>query len=166
LWHRGGHMPVIMKFTPRNQPKSLVGISLHMERSLWKDWIVHLCVIDLGQNLQAPNSLLLQQKSLLCDPPGQPHSILLSSVQDMKGFPITLASYKKSLQMAVPSESLENDLLFGPYGGRTASITSQFWSVHHTDHGAKGLRDSTIYQCCISYSLEHQDDLEPFLVDS
>jgi hypothetical protein len=28
-------------------------------------------------------------------PSGQPHSVSLSSAQDMKGFPITLASYKK-----------------------------------------------------------------------
>jgi hypothetical protein len=27
--------------------------------------------------------------------PGRPHSALLSSAQDMKGFPITLASYKE-----------------------------------------------------------------------
>jgi hypothetical protein len=27
-------------------------------------------------------------------------------------------------------------LLFGPYGGR---ITSQFWSIRHTDHGTNGI---------------------------
>jgi hypothetical protein len=53
--------------------------------------------------------------------------------------PITLASYKKSLKMAAPLESLEKYILFGPYGGRTATITSQFWSVRHANHGMKGL---------------------------
>jgi hypothetical protein len=52
-------------------------------------------------------------------PPGWPHSVSLLSAQDMKGFPITLASYKKSLQMAAPSESLEK--------------RSFIWSVRGTD---------------------------------
>jgi hypothetical protein len=73
----------------------------------------------------------------------QPHCVLPSSDQDMKGFPIILASYKKNLQMAAPPESLEKQsfiwsVVWGD--GRTASIMSKFWSVHHTDHGAEGLK--------------------------
>jgi hypothetical protein len=44
----------------------------------------------------------------------------------MKGFPITLASYKMSLQMAAPSESVEKRSFIWSVRGRTASSRHNF----------------------------------------
>jgi hypothetical protein len=94
-----------------------------MEMNLRKEWIIHLRVIDLCQNMQAPNSTEI----IAMRPPGRPHSVLLSSAQAMKGFPITLASSKEFADGSTIGK-------LSLYRGRTASLMTEFWSIHHTDH--------------------------------